>query len=114
MGSQPPGAWARTGLRERCLMRADFGHLHKENPRQRRHARPGMEHFAVGLTDMPYPVSAVTASKSSEIVITSTGTCPAAWRAWWRLHGVTWPALTRLHLEICDAIRANSSLWGCS
>jgi hypothetical protein len=51
------------------------------------------------------------ASKSSfEILITSTGTCPSDWRAWWReqsLHdGTDWVALAWQHLGALSAVRA--------
>jgi hypothetical protein len=41
----------------------------------------------------------------------STGLDPAGWREHWRVHGISGQALIELHLEICDRLRAHSSLW---
>jgi hypothetical protein len=35
-------------------------------------------------------------------------------REFWRVHGVTWHSLIKLHFEIVDRLRANSSLWASS
>jgi len=42
---------------------------------------------------------------------TSTGTNPDGWREYWRVHGANWRSLIELHFEICDRLRASSSLW---
>jgi hypothetical protein len=49
--------------------------------------------------------------KSSELIVSSTGTDPAGWREFWRLQGASWRALIELHFEICDRLQAASSSW---
>jgi hypothetical protein len=51
---------------------------------------------------------------STFATLLSTGSCPADWRAYWRVHGTSWRSLIELHFEICDRLRATSSLWGSS
>jgi hypothetical protein len=57
---------------------------------------PGLGYLAFGLAAMFYSTSA-TASKSFEILITSTGTRPRDWRRWWAAEsertGTNWKSL---------------------
>jgi hypothetical protein len=33
------------------------------------------------------------------------------WREYWRVHGISWRSVIRLHFEIVDSLRPKSSLW---
>jgi hypothetical protein len=33
------------------------------------------------------------------------------WREYWRRQGVDWRSVIKLHVEICDRLRASSSWW---
>jgi hypothetical protein len=48
--------------------------------------------------------TAASKSSSVDILINSTGTCPAEWRQWWReqaqTDGTTWSALLRQHEHV--------------
>jgi|RhiMetdeSRZDD1v2_1073273.scaffolds.fasta_scaffold1289084_2 hypothetical protein len=44
-------------------------------------------------------------TRSKQLTAISTGTNPAQWRAWWRLHGAGWPTVIELHCAILDHLR---------
>jgi hypothetical protein len=69
----------------------------------------GLGHLAVGLNENVLQHLAA-GCKSSELIVSSTGTDHAGWREFWRLHGTSWSSLLELHCEIVDRLRANSSL----
>jgi hypothetical protein len=50
-----------------------------------------------GLCDAKFP----------QTIITST----TDWRAYWQRQGVDWRSVIKLHVEICDRLRASSSWW---
>jgi hypothetical protein len=45
----------------------------------------------------------------SELCLSSTGSCPANWRAWWQAEafrqGSDWPSIIAAHLTIVDQLR---------
>jgi hypothetical protein len=45
----------------------------------------------------------------SELCLSSTGSCPADWRAWWQAEafrqGSDWPSIIAAHLTIVDQLR---------
>jgi hypothetical protein len=58
---------------------------------------------------MFYNTSTATSKSSSvDILINSTGTCPADWRQWWLANGSDWPSVLGLHLNIVDSLRRSS------
>jgi hypothetical protein len=63
---------------------------------------------------MFYNTSTAASKSFVEILVNSTGTSPAEWRAWWAAEtdriGTNWRGLINLHFETCRRLQAISSL----
>lgn len=52
------------------------------------------------------------AAHKPDSVTSSSGSGPADWREYWRVHGTSWQHIFELHAAIVPRLQAASSSWG--